>query len=420
MIPPYGYGQNSQEVGGENPMPRLSMTRTGPPTEQQLTNFTLQQLGSRTSMSKADDLILKHLINNKIAEKDLGKLLGCGVDLSLFAEYSQDPQLTSTLDKALEECGLSAIVRLKMLKTLKGFDVANENKKLKSEVQRLFRVSDMSVQPLFEWLPCFNLFYDMLFDECPTVGQVKDLVNIVIIITGLMLGSSTALYAAIDFSQMQSAIERFSNVGDISWSFCWDAAGDKLIDLSNLLEPSKSRCASLILNENGSGSSTTYVNRYATDSYWGGAAAVELIEQFGLCANCASGFLGCSLLLGLLIYLFTTNTSFALSSDVAKEDIRLVAAWWPYTKWVALTMVLTLFVGVIAWMRAYTTLLFIKFPSRLFEEYDFWYKRSDAFTTPILSAYNIAMIFVGPIAAISLILLSLGLANKYRCQRLLR
>jgi len=413
---PYGYGMNSQQVGGENPMPRLSVTRTAPSTEQQLTTFT-QQMG-RLSVSKADDLILKHLINNKIAERDLGKLLECGVDLCSFAEYSQDPQLTSTLDKALEECGLSAIVRLKILKTLKEFDVANENKKLKSEVQRLFRVSDMFTQPLFEWLPCANLFYDMLFDECPTVSQVKDLVNIVIIITGLMLGSSTALYAAIDFSQMQSAIERYSNEGGVSWSFCWDTAGNKLIDLSSLLEPSKSRCASLVLKENGN--STTYVNRYATDSYWGGAAAVALIEQFGLCANCASGFLGCSLLLGLLIYLFTTNTSFALSSDVSKEDSRLVAAWWPYTKWVALTMVVTLFVGVIAWMRAYTTLLYIKFPSRLFEEYDFWYKRADAFTTPVLSAYNIAMIFVGPIAAISLALLSLGLANKYRCQRLLR
>jgi len=37
---PYGYGMNSQKVGGENPMPLLSTNRTAPPTEQQLTTFT--------------------------------------------------------------------------------------------------------------------------------------------------------------------------------------------------------------------------------------------------------------------------------------------------------------------------------------------------------------------------------------------
>ena len=368
----------------------------------------------QSASSHRESKLVQTLVGRGVPERELAKITGIGDEtlLTTLFEMSKDEKLLYMVDKALEECGLtSALRRLVLLKALVDAGVAERENDSSSSVDtsRLLHVSDLSFSSFFEWFPVLNLFYDLFFDEVPSNSQIQNLVNIIIIISGLLIGSSTALYAAIDFDQLQTAIERYSNTQDVSWSLCFQNSAP-----DGLIEPTKSRCASLTAAD-GTGS----INRYATETYWLGPAAVNLIENFGFCSNCATGFLGASLLMALIIYLFTTNTSFAVGDNSADEDFRLVGAWWPYSRWVALSMILNLFAGVLFWMRAYVTLVLIKFPSRIMEEFSDWPQRPDAVYTPYLSAYNFLFV-VGPMGLVALLLMSLGLANKYRVRRLLR
>ena len=374
----------------------------------------------QSTLADSESKLAKLLIGRGVPERELAKITGIGGRvLTTLYEMCKDDKLIVSVDKALEECGMSsALSRLVLLKAFMDAgaeeqDLEKSGSSVAAETSRLMRLTDIKVTTFFEWFPVLNLFYDLFFDEIPSSSQIKELVNIIIIISGLLIGSATALYAAIDFEQMQTAIERYSNTEDVSWSLCFQNSAP-----DGLIEPTKSRCASLsISGADGTGSGS--INRYATETYWLGPAAVNLIENFGFCSNCATGFLGASLLMALIIYLFTTNTSFAVSLNSADEDVRLVGAWWPYSRWVALSMILNLFAGVLFWMRAYVTLVLIKFPSRIMEEFSDWPKRPDATYTPYLSAYNFLFV-VGPMGIIALLLMSLGLANKYRVQRLLR
>ena len=289
-----------------------------------------------------------------------------------------------TLESALCDAGLSAKSRLIALRALRKYE---------PEPDRNAR---------FLLIPFLNVFYDLLFDEAPTVNQVKDLLNILIIITGLLSGGASSLFSAVSFSDIQTAIYRFSAPWDASWSFCNNLSLDQI---KQLVEPSMSRCLSIV---KGDGS---FTNRYAVDSSYTGSFAIYIIDEMPFNANMAFGSMTSAIFLSVMMYIFITNSEFEIAERDEEANMRINAAWWKYARWSIVIVVFLLSMGLFYFAAAYLALDYIKFPSRVVETYDNWDLRYDAATTSLVSSYNYGVALLALIILV-VVGMSIGLHQK--------
>ena len=281
-----------------------------------------------------------------------------------------------------------------------------DNKAIFALTLSSFRSSELS---FLEWCPILNTLYDLLFDEAPTVDQIKDLLQTLVLISGLVLGGSAGLFGAAGFSDMQDAIKRHSDPTDISWSFCSKSA------LTNYVQPSLDRCQAVLNPDN------SYPNNYASEkSTYGAGWALALIDGFSFYAVISIFSLALSSVFSVGCYLFITTTSFSLDgkqSDGA-ESVHLVQAWWLFVRWIILVSFVLWVLGTLATGWAYATLAYIKFPSLAIELSPYFWQHGSAATTGVAATSNYgiaALIFWFGLWT----LFSLGLANKYRIKRIL-
>jgi len=293
-----------------------------------------------------------------------------------------------TLESALSEAGLSAKTRLIVLRALRDFEPEPDKN------SRLLQ------------FPFLNVFYDLLFDEAPAINQVKDLLNVLIIITGLLSGGATALFSAVSFSDIQAAIYRFSAPWDVSWSFCSNLTSDQM---NKLLEPSKSRCLSMMKDDG------TFANRYAEygNGAFTGTWAIGIIEDMPFNTNMSFGCLTSAIFLAVLMYIFITNSEFDKPEFDQEGNLRINAAWWKYARMVIIMIVMLLFIGLYYFAFGYLGLDYIKFPSRKAEMYENFSSRPDAATTGLVSSTNFGYALYAFILTFWLIM-SLGLKDKTR------
>jgi len=272
-----------------------------------------------------------------------------------------------------------------------------------------FRDSELT---FFEWCPIVNTLYDLLFDEAPTVEQIKDLLQTLILISGLVLGASAGLFGASGFGDFQEALKRHSDPTDISWSFC---SKDSLV---NYVEPSLERCTTVLNPDN------TAPNNYASaKSTYGASWALSLIDGYPFYAIVSLYSVALSCIFSVGTYLFITTTSFSLGTKksegpVVEESVHLVQAWWLFVRWIILTCFVLWVFGTLATGWAYATLAYIKFPNMVIEQSPYFWQKLSATSTGVAASSNFgiaAFIFWMGLWT----LFSLGLANKSRIRRIL-
>ena len=283
-----------------------------------------------------------------------------------------------------------------------------DDKKSFSLTLSSFRDSDLT---FFEWCPIVNTMYDLLFDEAPTVEQIKDLLQTLILISGLVLGASAGLFGASGFGDFQDALKRHSDPTDISWSFC---SKDSLV---NYVEPSLERCTTVLNPDNSA------PNNYASGkSTYGAGWALSLIDGYPFYAIVSLYSVALSCIFSVGTYLFITTTSFSLSSKseglVGEESVHLVQAWWLFVRWIIFTCFAMWILGTLATGWAYATLAYIKFPNMAIELSPYFFRKIGSTTTGVAASSNFgiaAFLFWMGLWT----LFSLGLANKYRIKRIL-
>jgi len=276
-----------------------------------------------------------------------------------------------------------------------------------------------------EYCPILNTLWDLLFDEAPTIEQIKDLLQTLVLISGLGLGASSGLFG-VDFGEMQEALKRHSDPEDVSWSFC-----SKEVE-SRYVVPSSDRC-SAIFNAGVLDSQWTHghfnpsvnsTNNYASvDNSYGAAWALTLIDSYPLYSVLSIYSLALSCIFSVGCYLFITTTSFSLTSKrsdgtAGDECAHLVQAWWVFVRWIVLVSFVLWVLGTLATGYAYGTLAYVKFPNFAVETDRYFWKKPALISTGIGSVANYGMVALALVIGLWS-MFSLGLANKCRIKNFL-
>ena len=334
--------------------------------------------------NRLDSLLARQCLAAGVTEGQLARLQEIA-NLSWIRKAARKDVLVTTVDSAFQEVGIGAGVRLRVLRLLLEYE---------SEETVAGRRGSWFVNNV----PIVNIFWDLLFDQAPSVDQIKDLLNVIIIITAFSCGTAAGVYSATSFDEIQNAILRFSMPNDVSWSFC-----SKVKDVSRLIEPSRSRCMAIVRPDG------TFVNRYTIDNSWTGPYAIGLIDSFPYTANMAFGSLTTSLFLSFLMFLFITNTEWG--SSIPNGNASAFEAWWRWSRWIVAVIMGAFVLGFYYLTYAFLCVVFMKFPSSTIEQYDDWNSRSDNLSTSLRSAGlfgYVILIFI----IVLLFNMSMGLREK--------
>lgn len=136
------------------------------------------------------------------------------------------------------------------------------------------------------------------------------------LINALMLGVIGSMMTAYDFDEMQAAMRRWSTVGDVSWSFCWDPKTDA--PTANLTDGAQLYC-DRVLRTNGyaegycihpAALGTESCSARQSVGFGGDDPISELFNELFHFINAGIFCLAASLLVAFFLYLLVSATSF--------------------------------------------------------------------------------------------------------------
>lgn len=231
------------------------------------------------------------------------------------------------------------------------------------------------VNPGWLAVPALGYFIEVLsFAQTPE--QLDRVLNMLVLVNALMLGVVGSMMTGFDFDEMQTAMRRWSSLGDLSWSFCWDAEANA--PTANLTAGSQLYC-DRVLKINGQGG---YVNGYAeawcivpdyadhklcTDptysvTFDGDDPISEIFGELFSDINTAILCLSSSLLMAFFLYLTLSATSFKGHSGRFSEP--LLSAWYfgGFVWAILLGCVVLTISGVITTMKTLGALHLVKSP----------------------------------------------------------
>ena len=209
----------------------------------------------------------------------------------------------------------------------------------------------------FHVVPAINMLYDLLFDHAPTIDGIDRTLQFFCLVNSLMLSVACSIPTGVDFSEIQEALGRWSNLNDISWSYCSsDTLSDHVYD----------KHCQRIINDNFNGYAVTSSRideqqKQEAENKDHPYGAHLHIYKFPFHMNHTIVLFAISLSVSLLVYVTVLNTSFKLRNNVSSTYVR--QRWWMIIRWLILLALVTMVLGIVEFYHVFIGLSYIKYPS---------------------------------------------------------
>jgi hypothetical protein len=199
-----------------------------------------------------------------------------------------------------------------------------------TEAQSFFNYDNLI--KFLEYTPVINFFYDLFFDDVPTVDNIKELLNLIGLIDALVLGISFSVITAVDFDGNIEADQRFMS-----------HSNDTALNGYNELYESGDHWR---LNEAAKGAPSAH---FAENNMR------------------AITWLFSSLILVLVVYFDIVNKNF--EGTTPSRSARLIKSWWDYGRLVIVVSGAAAFMGIVEAIAAAVPLIYINYPDYFVEKY---------------------------------------------------
>jgi hypothetical protein len=191
------------------------------------------------------------------------------------------------------------------------------------------------------WIPIINFFFEVFFDEPPNREQLQKMLEIIALVDALLISVVCSIPGNVTFDEIQSAMQRFNNVGDTSWSFCTS-------DTKNEVQYYKEFCQR-IQDFNG------YANASVARGHDSGHP-FSMIYGLSQYTIASISFFFISILMTIFVFLATIKVHH-------REDLHLSKRWWRFVAPVCFMIFTSMVAGLVTFFFAMHRLIFIKFPS---------------------------------------------------------
>jgi len=196
-------------------------------------------------------------------------------------------------------------------------------------------------------IPIVNVFVDLFGKAAPVPSQLQELLQILALLSGLLLGVAMELPASVTFDEVQAALMRFGVKNNTEWSFCTQAqavAGGQIRFQGYCIDIDPS-------------------NGYADGPTCTGVDCGDLstILDFSNRCNGALGLLSISTLSTIVVYICMCAVS--LKDSQGNLSVPMMEAWWKWTKYTVAIASISCIIGVWYFFMALSALSLIKLPS---------------------------------------------------------
>lgn len=271
---------------------------------------------------------------------------------------------------------------------------------------------DNILHPWYFAIPALGLGIDV-FAFMPAPEQLDRIINMLVLVDGLMLGVMASLITGklciqllgavqvsglaasrvlimdalralphapiiigLTFDEIQSAIRRWSVVGDVSWSFCWDPETGS--PTANLTRHAQLYCDA-VLTGNGyakhhcirgadiyrPSSSYLCANELTVDdmlSPAGDTAINEIFAELFVDFNQATMYLSTSLLMSFFLYVVMSGTSFRDHRGNYAHRMQFAWYWWSLVPLVVAAAITLSMLGVVGVTMVIAQVHYVKTP----------------------------------------------------------